>query len=147
MSKTVPLILVFFILLAACAPATPLSPQTGDSPGVVETPTTVPTEPSLPTDPPAREWPEAVLPVRDHIVDTLGIPAEQVRLVSAEHVSFRDGCLGVAKPDEMCLMVITPGYRVTVATPKGNFIFHMNESGSAIRLATADSDAVINPDS
>jgi hypothetical protein len=33
-------------------------------------------------------------------------------VVSAEEVEWPDGCLGVAKPNQMCTQVIVPGYRV-----------------------------------
>lgn len=95
---------------------------------------------------PAPEWPVGLLPVRDHVVETLGIPAGQVVLKSSQAVTFPDGCLGAAKPDELCLQVLTPGYRVVVETPQGELIFHTNENVSVIRPGPMFAPEPISPD-
>lgn len=42
----------------------------------------------------------------------LNIDAQSVKVISVEEVEWPDGCLGIAKPDQMCTQVIVPGYRV-----------------------------------
>jgi hypothetical protein len=42
----------------------------------------------------------------------LNIDAQSINVVSMEEVEWPDGCLGLAKPDQMCTQAIVPGYRV-----------------------------------
>ncbi|HEY9642424.1 MAG TPA: hypothetical protein V6C57_18200, partial [Coleofasciculaceae cyanobacterium] len=53
-----------------------------------------------------------------------GLPPSTMTLESAEAVDWSDSCLGAAKPDEFCLMTITPGYRIVIRTPTQTYIFH-----------------------
>ncbi len=61
----------------------------------------------------------------------------QVVVVSAEEVEWPDSCLGAAKPDEMCLQVITPGYRVILEHRGQRYEFHTNADGSRVVEAQA----------
>ena len=72
--------------------------------------------------------------------DEHGISTEQIILTEIESVNWPNSCLGVEIKNQMCLDVITSGYRIVFDTPQGEFIFHSNESGSNIRLAQSPSE-------
>jgi hypothetical protein len=63
-----------------------------------------------------------------------GISATDILLKSAEAVDWPDACLGLAKPDEACAQVLTPGYRVILSASLQNYEFHTNRSGTLVRL-------------
>lgn len=65
----------------------------------------------------------------------LGVAPAVVTLVSSEPAEWRDGCLGLARPGEMCTQVIIPGYKIVVAVAGQQYEFHTNESGSQVRAA------------
>jgi hypothetical protein len=65
-----------------------------------------------------------------------------------EAMEWRNSCLGCAEPEEMCLTVITPGYRVVLQAGDAVYEVHTNQDGSSARLCdgTGD-DATPPPDS
>jgi hypothetical protein len=79
--------------------------------------------------------PAAAIVALDAYAQSLGVPAEEVTLVSYEAVDWPDSCLGAAAADEMCAMVITPGYTVVVEHEGEQQVLHTNEDGSAWRVA------------
>jgi len=83
--------------------------------------------------------PKQYRPAQAHLAQTLGVPQSEITLKSSEEVMWRDSCLGVSQPNEMCAQVITPGYRVVFSTPKGDIEVHTNKSGSAFRVASQPS--------
>ena len=68
------------------------------------------------------------------------MPVGQVEVVQVEHMEWPDSCLGLAKPDEMCLQVITPGYQVILRVGQEEAVYRTNADGSLIIRA---GDAVI----
>ncbi len=73
-------------------------------------------------------------PARDFLAEQLGLPAQEIQVAAYEPADFPDGCLGLPRPGEMCIQVITPGYVVTFHTVKGDFTFHVAKSGTPFRL-------------
>ncbi len=145
------------MLLAACgapaaAPGIPTQQPSTISP--TQPPSVLPTHPPsvLPTQPPsplpgeglvtrpeADAWknaPVAALNARADLVKRLQIDPDTIKLVRAEEVDWPDGCLGVQTPGVMCIMVITPGYRVILEASGQQYEYHTNASGSAVRMAT-----------
>jgi hypothetical protein len=84
---------------------------------------------------PAREeeYPPAVIAARQDLSQSLGIPADQIEVVSHEEVEWPDACLGLAEPDEMCAQVITPGWRVILNAEGQQFEYHTDQRGKIIR--------------
>jgi hypothetical protein len=145
-------------LLAGCvaiAPSSP-SPATPDAAAAPpETPTTrAPASRATAAPPPATETPaaespgaeapelgiepstlpEAVLAVRDAIAERLGSAPESILVLEAEQVEWPDGCLGAGQPDEMCLMAITPGYRIVLEVDGSEWVVHSNDTGQSFRV-------------
>ncbi len=149
-------------LLAACgAPATPpiISTQPPGTP--TQPPSVLPTMPPsvLPTMPPsvlptaesggvtpggalmtrqqAEMWnnaPPAALAARGDLVKRISVDPDLIQLISAEHVEWPNGCLGIETPGLMCTMIITPGFKVVLEANGKQYEYHTNEDGSAVRL-------------
>jgi len=64
-----------------------------------------------------------------------GIAHEQMRLKASEPVEWSDACLGVVQPDRLCAQRITPGYRIVLTTPQGEYVIHSDRTGNAMQLA------------
>jgi len=146
-------------LLAACSapsapPIVPIVPTKVSTapPSVLPTqaPSVLPTQPPSPlpavtpggglvTRPEADVWknaPAAALNSRADLANRLQIDPDTIKLVSVEQVDWPDGCLGIQTPGVMCIMVITPGYRVILEADGKQYEYHTNETGDAVRLAT-----------
>jgi len=61
-----------------------------------------------------------------------GIPANLFVVTSAKSVEWPDSCLGIHSPERACLMVITPGYLITMMGGGREFEAHTNSDGSAV---------------
>jgi hypothetical protein len=86
-----------------------------------------------PTPTPQPEPPEAVLAAEQQLSKELGIPVQEIDYVSFSREQWRDSCLGLAAPGEMCLQVITPGWRVVLKAEGQQYVYRTDESGEAIR--------------
>ncbi len=58
--------------------------------------------------------PEAVSAVRAYAAQKAGVSVGSAIVMQVEEMDWSDSCLGLGGPDEMCAMMITSGYRVTV---------------------------------
>jgi len=68
--------------------------------------------------------------------ENLGLPVEEIKLVSTEAVEWPDGCLGVQEEGLACTQVITPGFRVILEANGRQAEYRTNEDGTQIRPAT-----------
>ncbi|MBN1483253.1 MAG: hypothetical protein JXA37_00900 [Chloroflexia bacterium] len=109
-----PIVLILGLLLAACGP------------------TSAP-EKVVPTSTPETPPPAAVIAAQEELSRSAGTPVEQIELVSYEHTEWPDSCLGLAKPDEQCLQVITPGWRIVLSVDGEQHVFRTDEDGTVIR--------------
>jgi hypothetical protein len=82
-----------------------------------------------------RFIPGAVLAAQAALSQKLGVSSERIRLVSFEHMMWRDSCLGVQLPNQACLDVITPGYRVVLQADGEQYTYHTDEKGDNLVLA------------
>jgi hypothetical protein len=91
----------------------------------------------VPTQAPdtSDQFPEAAYAAQADLAKTLNIPVDSIRIVQVEAVDWPDGCLGLARPDEMCLQVITPGYLVKLQVDQTEYYYHTDESGNSLRMA------------
>jgi len=93
------------------------------------TPTTEPTtEPThIPVDiPPVQR--KAI----DAAIQALGLPADQVKLVSIEAVDWPNGCLGVTRMGMMCTQNVVPGFRIILEAKGKQYEFHTNLDASVV---------------
>lgn len=112
-------------LLGACSPA-----PAQDGTPQAETPAPSPTP---------VEFPSMLTQVISFLNQEYGIQPADIQIVEIEEMQWPDSCLGAAQPGEMCLQVITPGFRAVLDTPQGRFVFHTDESGESFRLASGPS--------
>jgi hypothetical protein len=76
----------------------------------------------------------AIVKARQRAAEDKGVGLEEVKLVSSEAVQWSNSCLGVERDGIMCLMVITPGYRIKVKVLNTTLEYHTNQSASAVVL-------------
>ena len=57
-----------------------------------------------------------------------------IKITEARSQQWSDGCLGLAKADEICTQAITPGYQVTVTDGINNWIYRTDATGNTVRL-------------
>jgi hypothetical protein len=122
---------------------------TGTPPGATQEPAGTPTtEPAgSPTAEPTH-IPVDIPPVQraaiEAAIQALGLPAEQVKLVSIEPVDWPDGCLGVVHMGMMCIKGPVPGFRIVLQANDKQYEFHTNLDASAV--SPANGPAVEVPD-
>lgn len=86
----------------------------------------------LPTD--LGEFPAAAQDqVLQEISRTDQVPLRELRVVAVEAQDWSDSCLGLGGPAEICLAVITPGWRVTVESDRHTWVYRLNADGTTLR--------------
>ena len=112
--------LMLIILLTACAPQAP-----------TELPTVVDEQPtSIGSGMTPAEVAALTL-----LSETLGLPANQITLVSSKAVTWPDGCLGIVRMGVMCTQAEVPGYKITFESDSGTYEVHTNKDGSVALVA------------
>lgn len=81
------------------------------------------------TEPPAG----LIEDLKTILATELGIADSEVLVRETEAVEWSDACLGAAKADEVCAQVVTPGYRIVLATLTEEFEFHTDRTGRNFR--------------
>src|SRR5260370_29625042 len=113
------------LFMAACATLAGPVPAEATPTPVVPSPTHIPVD-----VPPAQRAVIAALAAQ------LSIPADQIKVVSVEEVTWKDGCLGVAHMGMMCTQALVPGFRIRLQANGRTYEFHTNQDGSALVDAT-----------
>lgn len=116
------------LILAACAPQEPGVPVTGET--AVSGAATLVASPGVP--------PEAVVAAQQWLATQLSVAAEQVQVTEVEQAEWTDSCLGLGRPNESCLQVITPGWRAVFEINGQRYEVRTDETGSVIRLASPE---------
>ncbi len=147
--KTICLLLsaALMITAAACvAPSAPAAePLASLQPAPTATPAAEPNTQPPEAAPPNTRPPEAAPPATgfefiasaavQFAAAELGVDPASIQVLSVDAVEWRNSCLGVDKPDEMCLDVITPGYRVLLDVDGQEVAVHTNQDARVMRLA------------
>jgi hypothetical protein len=76
--------------------------------------------------------------VREMLADRLGLDLSEVDVLRAVPVDWPDACLGLPEDDEMCAMMITPGFEIVLAFEGEEYTFRTNEDGSLVREVRAE---------
>jgi hypothetical protein len=80
-----------------------------------------------------EELPDAVQAAMRRLSDLLNITIDQIEVVSATHVQWRDECLGISSPSSVCPQVITPGWVIVLQVEDQEYTFHTDETGGRVR--------------
>jgi hypothetical protein len=86
---------------------------------------------------PAAELPAAALRAREQLAADLGIALDEVEVVSFSQEEWTDSCLGMGGAAEMCLQVITPGWRVVLNAQEQSYEAHTDRTGDSVRIGSA----------
>ncbi|MDX2216837.1 MAG: hypothetical protein SFY66_26460 [Oculatellaceae cyanobacterium bins.114] len=80
----------------------------------------------------------------EHVSNQTGVAASELEVVSAEP-QFWDGCLGIYVPNQACTMIGISGWRAIVSSPTQSWVWHMDGTGSNIRLNETASSGTLIP--
>jgi hypothetical protein len=68
----------------------------------------------------------------------LGVPVDQIQVVSVTQVEWPDACLGLPEADEMCAQVITPGYSINVMVQDQVYEVRTDATGNVVRMSSGN---------
>ena len=117
------------------APTAVHAPVKTLEPVEVPTPTATPIAAATPVLSPEVE--QVVMTVRQMLMQQVQADVDSIQLVSVESVEWPDGCLGLSAPDEMCMQMIVPGYRVVLAVDGQEYVYRTDREARSIRLQPA----------
>lgn len=63
-----------------------------------------------------------------------GLPTDALEIVSATEKTWSNGCLELARPDELCTQALVEGWQVIVEAGERRLVYHTNAEGSQVRL-------------
>ncbi len=71
--------------------------------------------------------------VRQDLSRRTKLAASQFKLVKASQQTWQDGCLGLAKPDEICTQALLEGWRVVLSYRSQSWIYRTDSQGRIVR--------------
>ena len=63
------------------------------------------------------------------------IPIRQLKIFNYQQKTWKDGCLGLGGPAELCSQSLVPGWEVVAGNESRTWTYRTNKNGSLIRLA------------
>ncbi len=63
-----------------------------------------------------------------------GIPKEKLKITRYSRQTWSNGCLGIAKPDEICTQALVEGWRVVVSGNNRTWVYRSDRNGRIVRL-------------
>ncbi len=85
-------------------------------------------------EPPVDVPEEVEAAAKEALSRQTGISVEEMEIVDAERRDWPDSCLGLGEPDEACLTVITPGWRITIRAEGELYGLRTDADGSVVRI-------------
>ncbi len=79
--------------------------------------------------PPTERDNPAVQAAIKTLVEQKGVAKESITVVSVSAVEWPNSCLGCETAGQRCLMVVTPGYRITLQSGAETYNLHTNRTG------------------
>ena len=138
-----PIIVFFYIIIAAIFLAQCTGQQPTQAPGPVETrpaapsptstPVSQPTLTPLPATPAPQPLPQAIVNVKNYLAEKLGVKVTDIKVISFVEVDWPDSCLGINTPGIMCAMHVTPGYKVFLQVKNSTYELHSDKTGQTVR--------------
>jgi hypothetical protein len=98
-----------------------------DEPGLV------PTTPTELKDASENDTATAMKAVRNKASQEYGVANELVDIVSVTEHTWPDGCLGLAADGEMCIMMLTYGYEITVSVTNQLVTYRTDQTGAMVK--------------
>jgi hypothetical protein len=78
-------------------------------------------------------YPPAIPAALSVVAVELGVPPAEVEVLSYEMTEWPNACLGFEQPDELCVEVITPGWRIALRHDAAQIEVHTDLLGETIR--------------
>ncbi|WP_052754394.1 hypothetical protein [Calothrix sp. 336/3] len=66
-----------------------------------------------------------------------GVLASQLMISEYNQTTWRNGCLGAARPGEFCTQALVPGWQVVATDGNQAWTYHTNSQGRSVRLANS----------
>ncbi|NJL84502.1 MAG: hypothetical protein HC890_19070 [Chloroflexaceae bacterium] len=84
----------------------------------------------------APELPPAgvVEAVRRELARRSEVPQARLSLIAAMRERWSDGCLGLAKPEELCTQALVEGWRLILSHEQQTWVYRTDATGQQIRL-------------
>jgi hypothetical protein len=76
------------------------------------------------------------LAARAALAGRLSIPEDNVVVTKEEETTWNDGCLGLAKPDELCTEALVDGYRIEMTAGGKTYVYRTDRAGTNVRAET-----------
>jgi len=73
--------------------------------------------------------------VIENVSSRTGLPKADFTIVEAQEETWPNGCLGLARPGELCTQALVSGWRVVVSRGQQRWVYRTDESGEQVRLA------------
>jgi uncharacterized secreted protein with C-terminal beta-propeller domain len=77
------------------------------------------------------------------LAQRLSVPVEEIGVVAVDQMQWPDSCLGVPAPDQVCLTVITPGFRVSLQHGTTTYVYHTDMAETIILAKTVDDSPTV----
>lgn len=77
--------------------------------------------------------------VRD-LAKRTGIEPGQLKVTQSSQQTWSDGCLGLARPDEICTQALVDGWRVVVSNKRRSWVYRTDRNGRVLRLEGRTAD-------
>ena len=77
--------------------------------------------------------PYAVTAAEQELEEALGVPVDEIDLVSYKRVEWPNACLGYAEPGEMCAQVMTQGWLIILEAEGQQYEVHTDQDGKTVR--------------
>ncbi|MBU7584392.1 MAG: hypothetical protein KAF91_15995 [Nostoc sp. TH1S01] len=71
------------------------------------------------------------------VASRTGISTRELQVINYSRKTWRNGCLELAQPNELCTQALVPGWLVIVSHGKQKWTYHTNNNGRSLRLASA----------
>lgn len=69
-----------------------------------------------------------------------GIAPGRLQVTQVSRRTWSNGCLGLARPDEICTQALVEGWRVVVSNNRRNWVYRTDRTGRVVRLETRTSN-------
>jgi hypothetical protein len=79
--------------------------------------------------------PVAAIRARETLSRELGIPTDEITIVTQERVTWTTSCLELGGPAESCMRIDVEGWRVTLEAGGETYVAHTDELGEQVRIA------------
>ncbi|MBH8554042.1 hypothetical protein I8751_17045 [Nostocaceae cyanobacterium CENA357] len=72
------------------------------------------------------------------------VSTKELKITDHSRQTWRNGCLELPQPDELCTQVLVPGWRVVVSNNQRTWVYHTNNNGRFLRLAKTQQAPSVN---